>query len=151
MRYLVILSMVLIGATSCRKEHDAEAQAEEDEQIILDYIASNSLTAQSTSSGLYYVINDPGTGTQPTINDVVTVDYRGELTDGSVFDQTNPNGATFSLQNVIEGWQEGIPLFKEGGDGLLLIPSALGYGPAGTNGIPPNSVLIFEVKLLDVE
>jgi FKBP-type peptidyl-prolyl cis-trans isomerase len=54
------------------------------------------------------------------------------------------------LQNVILGWTEGIPYFKEGGSGKLLIPSALAYGPNGTTGIPPNSVLIFEIELIEV-
>ena len=51
---------------------------------------------------------------------------------------------------MIEGWKEGIPYFKEGGVGKLLIPSALGYGPNGNSGIPPNSVLIFDIGLIDV-
>ena len=91
--------------------------------------------ASSTSSGLYYVIEVEGTGTQPTAASTVNVDYRGYLTDGTVFDQT-ATGTTFNLGDVIKGWQEGIPLFKEGGKGKLLIPSALAYGTAAKQNIP---------------
>jgi FKBP-type peptidyl-prolyl cis-trans isomerase FkpA len=73
------------------------------------------------------------------------------LTDGSVFDQSNSAGVSFNLTSVIQGWQEGIPYFKKGGKGKLLIPSALGYGTQGTSGISPNSVLIFDINLLDVK
>jgi FKBP-type peptidyl-prolyl cis-trans isomerase FkpA len=81
----------------------------------------------------------------------VTVAYKGYLTDGTVFDESDSNGITFSLRNVIQGWQEGIPLFKEGGSGMLLIPSALGYGSSSQGQIPANSVLIFEITLIDVQ
>ena len=58
---------------------------------------------------------------------------------------------TFPLSGVIQGWQEGIPLFKEGGSGILLIPSALGYGSQSVGSIPANSVLIFDINLIDVD
>jgi FKBP-type peptidyl-prolyl cis-trans isomerase FkpA len=80
----------------------------------------------------------------------VKVAYKGYFTDGSVFDESSAAGITFNLQGVIAGWTEGIPFFKEGGTGKLLLPSALGYGKSGTNGIPKNSVLIFDIELLQV-
>jgi FKBP-type peptidyl-prolyl cis-trans isomerase FkpA len=141
------IAFALVG---CKKEDPAE-QAAIDKQEILDYISSRNLDATETSSGLYYVIDTQGTGVNPTVSSTVTVDYLGRLTDGSVFDESDAAGATFSLGSVIEGWKEGIPLFKEGGSGILLIPSALGYGPDGTSGIPGNSVLVFDVSLLDVQ
>jgi FKBP-type peptidyl-prolyl cis-trans isomerase FkpA len=87
----------------------------------------------------------------PNINSLVTVAYKGTLTDGTIFDQSSSSGATFPLSNVIQGWQEGIPLFSEGGSGILLIPSALGYGSQPVGNIPENSVLIFEVTLLNID
>ena len=121
-----------------------------DEDIILQYISENNLNAEPTGSGLYYVINSSGNGEFPNINSLVTVAYKGTLTDGTIFDQSSSSGATFPLSNVIQGWQEGIPLFSEGGSGILLIPSALGYGSQSVGNIPENSVLIFEVTLLNV-
>lgn len=122
-----------------------------DEDIILQYISDNNLNAEPTGSGLYYVINSTGNGEFPNINSLVTVAYKGTLTDGTTFDQSSSNGITFPLSNVIQGWQEGIPLFSEGGSGILLIPSALGYGSQSVGNIPENSVLIFELTLLNVD
>ena len=122
-----------------------------DEEIILQYILDNNLNAEPTGSGLYYVVNSTGNGDVPNINSIVTVAYKGTLTDGTIFDQSSSSGATFPLSNVIQGWQEGIPLFSEGGSGILLIPSVLGYGNQAIGSIPANSVLIFEVTLLNVD
>tara|TARA_B110000305_G_scaffold106700_1_gene120016 strand:- start:97 stop:483 length:387 start_codon:yes stop_codon:yes gene_type:complete len=122
-----------------------------DEDIILQYINDNNLNAEPTGSGLYYVLNSNGNGDFPNINSIVTVAYKGTLIDGTIFDQSDATGATFPLSNVIQGWQEGIPLFSEGGSGILLIPSALGYGNQAIGSIPANSVLIFEVTLLNVD
>jgi len=96
---------------------------------------------------LYYVIEEPGSSEHPTINDQVTVNYIGFLLNGDVFDQDF--NITFGLDQVIPGWQEGIPLFGKGGKGLLIIPSHLGYGDRTLTGIPANSVIVFEIHLLD--
>lgn len=145
----ILTSLFLLSAVSCKK-HKISTQAKEDEKIITDYIAANNLNATATGSGLYYVINSQGTGAQPNSASTVTVKYKGTLKDGTVFDQS-VNGFTFSLNSVIKGWQEGIPYFKKGGKGMLLIPSALGYGSQATGSIPANSVLIFDIELIDVK
>ncbi len=145
-----LLAMLTLVLGSCKKPKTSEEQAREDEETIVAYIADNNLNAQPTGSGLYYVIENPGNNVQPNSNSTVTVEYRGFLTDGTVFDQSPAGGSTFSLGGVIPGWQEGIPLFGEGGSGLLLIPSALGYGSESVGDIPANSVLIFDVKLIQV-
>ena len=136
--------------SSCNKKLSPEEQMEKDQEIISNYISSNNLNAQSTSTGLHYVITDEGTGNFPSSTDDVTVRYKGYFTDGSVFDQSDNAGITFNLQQVIAGWTEGIPKFKEGGEGILLLPSALAYGPDGNSSIPPNTVIIFDVTLLDI-
>lgn len=143
-----ILIAVITAFTllSCNKD---KKQAEEDDEIIAQYIADNNLNATKTESGLYYVINEEGVGENPTINSTVTVAYKGYLTDNSVFDESDSTGITFSLTSVIEGWQEGIPYFKPGGKGVLLIPSALGYGRRTQSTIPANSVLIFDIHLIE--
>ena len=117
---------------------------------IVKYIADNKLDAKKTDSGLYYIIENKGTGEKPTASSNVTVAYKGYFTDGNVFDQSNPEGISFPLQQVIPGWTEGIQLFKEGGNGKLIIPSYLAYGPNDFNTIPGGSVLIFDVKLVSV-
>ncbi len=127
----------------------------EPKQLCLDifkienYLADNSLDADTTSSGLRYIIEEEGTGDFPALSDVVKVLYKGYFLNGDVFDQTQGTAATFPLGNVITGWQEGLQLFKKGGKGTLYIPSKLGYGNTPPAGIPTNSVLIFDVELVD--
>ncbi len=122
----------------------------QNEEEITAYIAANNLTAQKSSTGLYYVIEEPGTGVQPTATSNVTVAYKGYYLNETVFDESDSEGISFGLQQVIKGWTEGIAYFKEGGNGILLVPSHLGYGSFDTRGIPGGSVLIFDVKLISV-
>ncbi|MFP4469813.1 MAG: FKBP-type peptidyl-prolyl cis-trans isomerase [Bacteroidales bacterium] len=151
-RLLSLLMLAgLFALTACKKDDDNNKQAEIDEHIILDYLADHNLTAQRDPSGVYYIITEEGNGEHPTAQSTVSVYYKGYLTDGSVFDQTNVGTATFNLQGLIEGWKIAIPLLKEGGEGTFFIPSGLGYGSGARPGIPANSVLIFEIELVEVE
>ena len=92
-------------------------------------------------------------GRFPTSNDVVTVNYRGTLIDGTEFDSSIKRGkpAQFPVGNVIPGWTEALTQMKVGSKWKLFVPSELAYGERGRPGIPPNSVLIFEVELLSTE
>jgi FKBP-type peptidyl-prolyl cis-trans isomerase FkpA len=130
------------------------AQAREDEDRILEYVAANGLAAQATPEGVYYVIDVEGTGPNPTLSGAVTVHYEGSLLDGTIFDSSYDRGSpsTFPLSGTIAGWQIGLPLFREGGSGLLIIPSGLAYGtnPPPGSVIPENAVLVFRVEVLDV-
>ena len=104
-------------------------------------------------SGLQYVILAEGTGKQPKATDTVTVQYRGTLIDGTEFDSSYKRGqpATFTLNQVIKGWTEGVQLMKEGGKIRLFVPSELAYGDRGAGAqIGPNAALVFEVELLSV-
>ena len=142
------LSLLLFGCS--KDENNTDNQAEIDRMIIEQYLLDNNIAATAHPSGLYYVINEPGVGGHPASNSKVIVKYKGYLTNGTVFDQT-AEGKTqpFQLQNLIEGWQIGIPLLKKGGKGTFFIPSDLGYGSRSTSTIPANSVLIFEIELID--
>jgi FKBP-type peptidyl-prolyl cis-trans isomerase FkpA len=145
---LVILAFTVLQ-TGCKKDEDIK---EQDDKIIREYLETNSLVAQKTASGLYYIIEVPGVFPKPSDNSIVTVHYKGYLTNKSVFDSTEGgNPATFQLSGVIDGWQEGLQYYGEGGKGILLIPSHLGYGSSIMPGIPSNSVLIFDIHLIDVE
>jgi FKBP-type peptidyl-prolyl cis-trans isomerase FkpA len=106
----------------------------------------------TTATGLQYETLVVGTGVAPTVNSTVKVHYEGQLTNGQVFDSSIARGtpAEFGLSQVIPGWTEGLQLMQAGGKTRFTIPSELAYGPGGTRGIPPNSVLIFEVELLEV-
>lgn len=119
------------------------------------YLAANAKKAgvQVSPSGLQYIINNEGNSVKAGPQDTVYVHYKGTLTDGTVFDQTQPEQSSVMLlmNRVIAGWTEGIQLVGEGGDITLYVPSKLGYGERGTNGIEPNSTLIFNVQVDSVK
>ena len=146
MKYILYLSLVfggLILGSGCQQESVKEQ--------IDNYIAKKGLTATSTAEGLYYIIEKPGGEEKPTIDSKVTVDYKGTLLNDKVFDSSYDRGTPFTsnLTQVIKGWQLGIPLFGKGGKGMLIIPPSLGYGSQRNGDIPANSVLVFEIELLD--
>lgn len=153
MRYtnFLVLLFALAAFASCGdKTLSPEEQFNEDIRIIKQYLADNNLTADSTTKGLHYFITNTGGGGHPTQQSNVKVKYKGYLTNGTVFDETTGDETvTFGLNELIEGWQIGIPLLQKGGKGTFLLPSAIGYGPYATGTIPSNSVLIFEIELID--
>ena len=107
---------------------------------------------QETSSGLKYRIRREGTGPYPQVGNLVRVHYRGWLEDGTVFDTTYDSGETAAmfLDKTIPGWQEGVPLCRQGGAIELISPPELGYGPAGNSMIPPNATLHFLIEVDEV-
>ena len=143
----LLLFMLVING--CKKVD----QEELDDSSIQTYLSDNGLVATKHNSGLYYIISDSGFGGNPDINTTVSVYYRGTLLDGTEFDKTlAPSPAlVYPLSALIPGWQIGIPLFQKGGKGKLFIPSALGYGAKATGNIPKNSVLIFDIELVDFQ
>lgn len=147
-KYLYLFTLVLVF-NSCSDKTDTSFEPET-EQDIIQYIEDNNLNATRSNSGLYYVINNEGSGARPTSTSNVTVDYKGYFLDGVVFDESNSNGISFRLNEVIQGWTEGITYFREGGNGILLVPYNLGYGESGRGSIPGGSVLIFDIRLLSV-
>jgi FKBP-type peptidyl-prolyl cis-trans isomerase len=100
-------------------------------------------------NGLYIYKEKEGSNEKPTLEDFVTIHYKGALLNGEVFDGTDKEPATFPLAGLIKGWQEGIPHFGKGGKGKLIIPPSLGYGDQDSGPIPANSVLVFDIELLD--
>lgn len=127
-------------------------QAKMDEKAIVEYLVANNMEAERTNSGLYYKVIDPGNADKkPSKVSQVSVQYVGKLLNGTTFDRSpTDENISFPLNKVILGWQEGIPKVGEGGEIKLIIPSRLGYGQAKVGRIPSNSVLIFDVKLLEV-
>lgn len=104
-----------------------------------------------TASGLQYKVINPGNGASPKATSTVKVHYRGTLIDGTEFDSSFKRGqpAEFGVSQVIRGWTEALQLMKKGAKYQLTIPSELAYGPRDSGTIPANSVLNFEVELLD--
>jgi peptidylprolyl isomerase len=112
--------------------------------------------AVTTASGLQYVEIKKGDGPVPKVGEVVSVNYRGDLVDGTQFDNSYDRGEPFRFAlgegMVIPGWDEGIALMNVGGKAKLIIPPDLAYGAQGAGSvIPPNATLIFEVELMDIQ
>ena len=129
---------------------DDEGISEDD--LIQEFIQTNDLDVEKTSSGLYYFIDNPGEEPFPNSNSEVVVHYEGFLLTGGTFDSSYDRGEplTISLSQTIDGWQQGIPLFGTGGSGLLIIPSNLAYGSRGSGPIPPNTPIAFNIELIQV-
>lgn len=107
----------------------------------------------TTASGLQYTVLTEGKGPKPTATDVVKVNYKGTTLDGKEFDSSYKRGqpATFPLNSVIPGWTEALQLMNVGSKFKVLLPPSLAYGENGSGSvIGPNSVLIFEIELLDI-
>jgi len=149
------LMMSLQQELSEKQQQQTAAQAGVNKKIGEDFLAQNKKKegVSVTSSGLQYEVITPGTGKNPTETDMVKVHYTGTLIDGSKFDSSVDRGtpAEFPLNGVIKGWTEGLQLMKEGAKWKFYIPYELAYGENGRPPqIPPASVLIFEVELLEV-
>lgn len=144
---LLFIITILLGSQSCSKLE--ESQAQQDERLIIQYLAANNITnAQSTANGLHYIIREPGTGLKPTLNSTIKFFYVGKLLGGQIFDSNE--SLTIKLSELIPGFQEGIPLINDAGKITLIVPSSMGYGSRESALIPANSILIFDVELLEV-
>lgn len=146
--FIVGISLLLNYA--CKKD-DKKDQAAIDKAILLKYIADSSLTVDSTSSGLYYQIIDSGVGIYPSLTSLVSINYKGYFIDGTIFDQTAGSPITGFLSGYITGWQEGVQKIRKNGIIKLLIPSALAYGESGYADIPANTVILFDIELVNIE
>lgn len=138
----------------------AKKKAEEEAKMVTisaeELVKKQYPTAQKTASGLYYVVEKEGTGTQASAGRTVSVHYTGTLANGkkfdSSYDRNQPITFTLGQRQVIAGWDEGIALMKVGSKLKLIIPASLGYGANGAGGvIPPNATLIFDTELVDVQ
>ena len=106
-----------------------------------------------TASGLQIIDTVVGTGAEVQPGDTVTVQYTGYLDDGTIIDSPDTHGGPISvlLGGVIQGWGEGVPGMKVGGERRLIIPPELAYGAAGyRQTIPPNATLTFDIELISI-
>jgi len=142
MKYLFLIISISILSFSCNKDED---------KTIEEYLSENNLNAQKHESGLYYIIENEGIGEHPKVSNVVTMNYKGYYLDGEKFDSSYDRGKPLvhPLNELIRGWQIGVPLLKKGGKGKLIIPPNLGYGSHPTNRIRDNAILVFDIELID--
>ncbi|MGE8500124.1 MAG: FKBP-type peptidyl-prolyl cis-trans isomerase [Pseudomonas sp.] len=133
---------------------EAQAKAEAAAGAGLEFLAENAKRDGITvlASGLQYEVLTAGEGAKPSREDTVRTHYHGTLIDGSVFDSSYERGepAEFPVGGVIAGWTEALQLMNAGSKWRLYVPSELAYGAQGVGSIPPHSVLVFDVELLDV-
>jgi FKBP-type peptidyl-prolyl cis-trans isomerase FklB len=118
-----------------------------------DYLAKNGKLpgVVTLPSGLQYKVVAAGkAGASPKAGDVIKVHYEGSLTSGEVFDSSFARGkpALMPLEGLVPAWMEALPLMHVGDEWVIYAPPELGYGPEGAGPIPPNSILVFRLKLL---
>ncbi|HEY1008067.1 MAG TPA: FKBP-type peptidyl-prolyl cis-trans isomerase [Sphingobacteriaceae bacterium] len=154
MKFVKYVLFVLIAGSvlsACKKnDYDAAKQLQADEVLIKEFIAASDAEFQRQEDGVYYQIIRPGTGdVEYSRNTRISVKYTGRLLNGQIFDQGS--FADMPLGNLITGWHIGVPLIQKGGRIRILVPSPYGYGPNAAGTIPPNSVLDFDIELIDVK
>ena len=164
---LAAMAMGLGLVSACQREQTTQAEAqtpppaaaasqydlspEANERFLADYAKKEGV--KTHPSGLMYRVLKAGTGAMPMSgNDLVQVTYKGQMIDGTVFDQTQPGmPAEFQAGGLIEGWIIALSMMKEGDEWEIVLPSKIAYGEQGAGGvIPPNQTLMFNMGLLKV-
>jgi FKBP-type peptidyl-prolyl cis-trans isomerase FklB len=135
---------------------DQKALAEQNKKAGDEYRAANKTKegVVELPSGVQYKIIEEGSGPQPTAEDTVVAHYRGTFINGEEFDSSYGRGepTTFPLNGVIEGWQQVLPLMKQGAKWQVVIPPELAYGESGAgDAIGPNQTLLFDIELVEVK
>lgn len=148
MRTFSLFLLLILCCTSC-------ATYSEDEKDVFDqkietYIKKKGLKLERTSSGLYYKIEYEGEGRKIQFKDRVTFKYKGSLLNGKVVDeQSEP--IEFQVEELIAAWQETMLMLRPGGKAYIIAPPQLGYGQHDLEDIPQNSILIFEMEVVEVK
>ena len=162
----LFLFVVMVSFASCKQENknpyyitpeQIEAQKKLDEETIRKYFRTNNVDTTKVvrlNSGIYILTKKAGEGDAIKAGQYAEVNYIGRNVSNDVFDSSFRTGKTFSVLvgagQVIKGWDEGLQQMRKGEEANLYIPSYLGYGMYGSASIPPNSVLIFEIDVLNV-
>jgi len=164
-RILLLLSLPLLALAGCGVGSDAPPanRAATESGVPVNRLTTTAFAESLgvdfaamtlVEEGLYYRDTLPGEGEEAVTGKVVAMHYTGYFPDGRVFDSSLNRGEPLRVhlgqREVIRGWELGIPGMRLGGHRLLVIPPGLGYGVRGTDGIPPNSVLVFDVELVAV-
>ena len=148
---LIAASFLIAGLTSCLKDECQEKTVQSEQSEILAFAGANGITATAHSSGMYYQIINPGSGSTPNSSSQVKVTYTGKLMNGNTFESTSTPTDFLNMSQFIDGWIVGLPLIAEGGTIKLIIPSSMAYGCEAVGVIPAHSILYFEITLVDVQ
>ena len=155
-RGTAVLAMAAALAACDRGPPMADQAAAENARAAAFFLKTNAEAegVRTLPGGIQYKVlqSGPAGGEHPDSNDLVRVDYEGTLTDGTVFDSSFQRGqpAVFTLGEVVTGWTEALQHMRPGDEWIVYLPPEKAYGEEGRPGIPPNSVLVFRVKLLDI-
>jgi FKBP-type peptidyl-prolyl cis-trans isomerase len=150
---------VVAVKTQQELKDEAAAQKIKDDSLIQDYLKRNKIQAKKTNSGLYYVVEQEGTGEYIRYGQIASVLLIGKTLDGKVFDaNTGPEATSKNVldvevgrKHVLKGWNEGFPYLKKGSKATFYIPSHLAFGVAAKDKVPPNSVIISHVEVQNVK
>ncbi len=157
------VKLVSVRSDAEEKKHKEEQEAKQkgiDEALMQDYFKKNNIKPMKTASGLYYTVSAEGSGEKAKAGQKLSVNYTGKLLSGSTFDSNtdsafhhvSPFDVEIGKGHVIKGWDEGLLLLKKGAKATLYIPSTLAYGSQDRSPqIPANSVLVFDVEILDIQ
>lgn len=149
MKYYYVLFIGLI-ITSCSTYSDSDMDSFD--ITIQNHIDSTGLDMTRAENGLYYNILDQGADEKIKITDRITFFYTGQFLNGEVFQTIPENEAlTFQVRELIVGWQDALTLVGQGGEIDVIIPPHLGYGSKNTELVPPNSILKYRLKVIEVE
>jgi FKBP-type peptidyl-prolyl cis-trans isomerase FkpA len=153
MKVIAMIFFSLLVFTACKDNNGCMGvKPEAEEPAMQAFAAANGMTAIKHPSGMYYQVIAQGSGPTPNLNSRVWVTYTGKHMDGTIFDQSTASPYSSYLNGLIEGWQIGLQLIQKGGHIKLIIPSSLAYGCSTTySSMPPNSVLYFDIQLIDVQ
>ena len=150
--WFLILPLIVAIFAGCKKNGCEPKPPGSELSQIQAYATANGLNVTAHPSGLYYEIVDTGSGPKANSGSKISITYTGKLMNGEVFDQKlTPNVALWPLSGLIQGWIIGIPLINKGGHIKLIVPSSLAYGCEQYYEIPGNSVLFFDIHLVDVQ
>ncbi len=159
-KFILVIGLVVLAtfAAGCSRDEffDTQEQLQIDTASIRTFLTNRSLLERAkldTASNIYYLINEQGTGEKPTFGSTIITRYNGFLLTGEQFDTTDERGPfnfVLGRGDVIAGWDIGFALIEKGTSATFFIPSGLAYGTAGFQTIPPNAVLMFEVRLIDI-
>lgn len=146
----LVTSFILLNGCNKNKPCEPRTPASEASEIQA-FATANGINASVDPSGVYYQVTNPGSPEKPNANSKIVITYTGKLLNGQVFDQmTTPNTSQpWTLSTLIPGWVSGLQHIGKGGSILLIIPSSLAYGCLSNGVIPSNSILYFEVQLVD--
>ena len=147
MKYLALICGLLL-LSACKTYTEDELSTFDKE--IEEYIAENNLDLERSDSGLYYRIIEAGEGRKIQFKDVIRFKYTGELLDGTVFDEQMEEPLEFEVSKLIGAWKEIMLELSEGGKAYLIAPPSLGYGTHNLEDIPSNSILIYNMEIVEV-